>query len=201
MSVAMGNGHSACGGSISQSRFVCQVVCTSIQGISAQLLGGPSNKVCLSTKCCVLAFKHLCCIWGVHWPKKVCLPSTSLANRWRIHQQKKVHLPSTSLASSGGSIGRRFVCQVLVLLVVGGSISRKIRLPNLSSLLNLLLLHRGLFVLHMKDQWVQATPTTLYVFFMFLPGESVDQIVDTEVEWSVKLTEISNFNPDNFIHI
>ena len=45
------------GGSICQSRFVCQVLCTSIQGISAPLPGGPSAKVCLSAKFCVAVFK------------------------------------------------------------------------------------------------------------------------------------------------
>ena len=38
------------GGSISQSRFVCHVLCSSIQGIYFQFP------------------------WGVHWPKKVHLP-------------------------------------------------------------------------------------------------------------------------------
>ena len=45
------------GGSIGQSRFICQVGCTSIQGISAQLPWGPSAKVCLSAKFCVPTFK------------------------------------------------------------------------------------------------------------------------------------------------
>ena len=40
-------------GSISQSRFVCQVVCSSIQGIYSWLVGGPSAKVGLSAKLCV----------------------------------------------------------------------------------------------------------------------------------------------------
>ena len=30
--------------------FVCQVLCTGIQGIYALLMGGPSAKVCLSAK-------------------------------------------------------------------------------------------------------------------------------------------------------
>ena len=50
MSVAVWNYRSAFGWSISESRFICQGVCTSIQGISAQLQ-------------------------GVHLPKCVCLPS------------------------------------------------------------------------------------------------------------------------------
>ena len=40
--------HSVTWGSISQSRFICQVLCTGIQGISAVLPGGPSAKAGLS---------------------------------------------------------------------------------------------------------------------------------------------------------
>ena len=96
------------GGSICQSVFICQVLCTGIQGIYAVFVGGPPAKVCISAKCWVLVFKaSMLYLWGVLQPKKVCLPSTSLANRW-------------------GSIGqRRFVCQVLVLLVGGGSIGQR----------------------------------------------------------------------------
>ena len=61
------------GRSISQSRFVCQVWCSSIPDIYAQFLGGPSAKVYSSTKFCVLLFKanitcqelkSLIVIWG-----------------------------------------------------------------------------------------------------------------------------------------
>ena len=115
------------GESISQSRFICQVVCTGIQGISAWLWGvhlpkcvclpsvvyciqgisavsgGPLAKVGSSAKCCVLVFKaSMLYLWGVHWPKKVCLTSTSLTSRWGVHWPKKVHLPSTILASRWG---------------------------------------------------------------------------------------------------
>ena len=45
------------GGSIIQSRFICQVWCTGIQGIYSRLMGGPSAKVCSSAKFCVLVFK------------------------------------------------------------------------------------------------------------------------------------------------
>ena len=38
----------------------------------------------------------------------------------------------------------------------------------------------------------------VFMCSVFLPGESVNQIVDTEVEWNVKLAKISNFNTDNF---
>ena len=45
--------------------------------------GDPSAKVCSSAKCCVLVFKaSMFYLWGVHQPKKVHLPSTSLASRW-----------------------------------------------------------------------------------------------------------------------
>ena len=97
--------HLCCiGGSIGQSRFICQVLCTGIQGIYALF------------------------VWGVHQPKKVCLPSTSLASRWGVHWPKKVHLPSTSLAIRWGVHW-----------------SKKVHLPIMNTLLNLLLLHRGLF--------------------------------------------------------
>ena len=39
------------------------------------------------------------------------------------------------------------------------------------------------------------------MFSMFLSGESVDETSDAEVDWSVKLIEINNFNTDNFSHI
>ena len=46
------------GGSIGQSRFICHVLCTGIQGISALVPeGGPSPKVGSSAKFCVLVFK------------------------------------------------------------------------------------------------------------------------------------------------
>ena len=46
------------GGSIGQSRFVCQVWCTGIQGISALILErGPLAKVGSSAKFCVVVFK------------------------------------------------------------------------------------------------------------------------------------------------
>ena len=45
------------GGPISQSRFVCQFLCTGIQGISALLPGGPLAKVGLSAKFGVVVFK------------------------------------------------------------------------------------------------------------------------------------------------
>ena len=38
------------GVSIGQSRFICQILCTGIQGIYALLIGGPLAKVCSSAK-------------------------------------------------------------------------------------------------------------------------------------------------------
>ena len=134
-------------------------------------MGGPSAKVGSSAKLCVLVFKsslldylgvhltkcvclpsvvswhsrHLSCIGRVHLPKKVHLPSTSLASRWGIHQQKKVHLPNRwgvhqqKVCLPGGSIGRRrFICW-------GVLWQKKVHLPNLSSFQVLLLLHRRSF--------------------------------------------------------
>ena len=43
-----------CGGSICQSVFVCQVLCTGIKRhLCFMCVVGPSAKVCLSAKCCV----------------------------------------------------------------------------------------------------------------------------------------------------
>ena len=69
-------------------------MCTGIQGISAQLLWGwnPSDKVCLSAKCCVLAFKASAVSGGVHG-------------------QRRLICQVLVLLVGGGSIGRRFVCK------------------------------------------------------------------------------------------
>ena len=65
------------GGSISQSRLICQVGCTGIQGISALLPGGVHLPKYVGLPSFVYWYsRHLCSInWGVHWPKKVCLPN------------------------------------------------------------------------------------------------------------------------------
>ena len=65
------------GGSINQSRFVCQVWCSSIQGIYSSFTGG---SICQSRFICqVFVYwysRHLFSInWGVHLPKYVSLPS------------------------------------------------------------------------------------------------------------------------------
>ena len=96
--------HDSVRGSIGQHRFICQVLCTGIQGSSALVLGGPlakegssaklgvlvfkasllwylgapSTKVGLSSKFCVLVFKaSLLYYWGVHWLKRVYLQDSS----------------------------------------------------------------------------------------------------------------------------
>ena len=85
-----------------QSRFIFQVLCIGIQGISALVVGGPSARVGSSAKFCVLVCKaSLLWYWGVHWQKKVHLPSF-------------VYWYSRHFCSgTGGSIGRRrFICQI-----------------------------------------------------------------------------------------
>ena len=75
------------GGSIGQSRFICQVLCTGLQGISVLLPGGPSAKVGLAARFCVLVFK------------------------------------ASMLYSFGGSIGQsRFICQVSCIGLQGISV-------------------------------------------------------------------------------
>ena len=116
------------GGSLSQSRFVCQFWCTGIQGIAALLPG------------------------GVHLPKYVCLPfkasildslggplakvgssdecehtSKLLLNNFWCNCLQEIH------SHFGGSIGQsRLVCQVLCAgiqgiyaLLIGGSIGQR----------------------------------------------------------------------------
>ena len=71
-------------GSIGQSRFICHVVYSGMQGISALVLGGTLAKVGSSAKFCVLVFKaFVLWYWGVHQPKKVHLPNlNSRMFRW-----------------------------------------------------------------------------------------------------------------------
>ena len=100
------------GGSICQSVFICQVLCTGIQGIYA-VSGGVHLPKCVHLPSVVYWYsRHLCCVRGVHLPKQVHLPSivywysrqlfslvfkaTSLASRWGVHQPKKVHLLNLS---------------------------------------------------------------------------------------------------------
>ena len=66
------------GGSIGQSGFICQFWCSSNPWIYSRFNGGSSAKVCSSAKFCVLVFKaSMLYYWGVHLPKKVCLPNLS----------------------------------------------------------------------------------------------------------------------------
>ena len=65
---------SGTGGSIGQNRFICQVLCSGIQGISSLLMGGSWKKTIGQSRficqVCVLVFKaSLLWYWGVHWPK------------------------------------------------------------------------------------------------------------------------------------
>ena len=85
------------GGSIGQSRFVCQVLCTGIQGIYALL---PR---------------------GVHWPKKVHLPNmNTLLNLLLLHRSFCTGIQSISALLPGGSICQSmFVCQVLCTSIQG----------------------------------------------------------------------------------
>ena len=101
------------------------------------ITGGPSAKVCLSVKCCVVVFKaSMLYLWGLHQPKKVCLPSTSLASRWGIHWPKKVHLPGTSLTSRWGVHWPKKVHLPSTSLTSRWGVHwpKKVHLPNLSSL-------------------------------------------------------------------
>ena len=62
-----------CGGSLCQSVFIYQVLCTGIQGIYTLFVGGPSAKVCSSANCCVQLFKASNIYsWVIHWPKEIC---------------------------------------------------------------------------------------------------------------------------------
>ena len=113
-------------GSISQHRFICQVLCTGIQGICALLpKGGPSAKVCSTTKFGVLVFKASL-LW-YHWGRGSISQSRFICQVWYTGIQGICALVP------GGSIGQsRFICQVLCTgiqgisaLVLGGSIGQR----------------------------------------------------------------------------
>ena len=89
------------GGSICQSMFVFQVLCTGIQGIYVPFMGGTSAKVCLSAKCCVVVFKaSMLYLWGA-----ICQSVFSC--------QVLCTGIQGIYALLGGSIGQsRFICQV-----------------------------------------------------------------------------------------
>ena len=91
------------GGYIGQSRFVCQVLGTGIQGISALLLGGPSARqsayISSNGKHLKLPFRSTGRSWGVHLPKYVCLPSF-------VYQYSR-HLCCITLGGSSAQV----ICQ------------------------------------------------------------------------------------------
>ena len=116
-------------GSIGQSRLICQVWCSGIQGIYSWFMEGPSAKVGSSANFSVLVFKEslLYYLGGGTSAKvcssaKFCVPvcKASMLYKWGVHLPKYVHLPcfvywySRHLCSiNGGYIGqRRFVCQI-----------------------------------------------------------------------------------------
>ena len=56
-------------GSIGQSRVICQVLCSGMQVISALVLRGPLSKAGPSAKFCVVVCRSsLLWYWGVYWP-------------------------------------------------------------------------------------------------------------------------------------
>ena len=81
------------GGSIGQSRFICQVLFSGMQVISALVLGGPLATLGLSAKFGVLVFKaSLLCYIGVSLAKvgssaKFCVVvcRSSLLGYWGVH--------------------------------------------------------------------------------------------------------------------
>ena len=141
------------GGSICQSIFICQVLFTSIQGIYAVLMRGSSAKVGLSAKFGIVAFKASILD---------SLGGGSMGQSRFVCQVLCTSLQGIYAVLMGGSIVQsRFICQVWCSGIQGiysGFTGRrvhwpkKVYLPDMNTLLNLFLLHRGLFVLHMKDQ-------------------------------------------------
>ena len=76
--------HSHFGGSISKSRFICQVWCSGIQGIYSRFTGGPLAKVGSSANFGVLVFKaSLLYYWGVHQPK--------MTSSWALDVTHELH--------------------------------------------------------------------------------------------------------------
>ena len=126
-------------GSISQSRFICQVVSTSIQKHLSSITGGPSDKVCLPS---VVYWhsRHLCCIQGglldkVGSSARCCVlafkasllyPGGSIGQNRLICQLLCTGIQGIYALFVGGPLARkRFVCQVLVPLVGGGPLVRR----------------------------------------------------------------------------
>ena len=90
------------GGSISQSRFICQVLCSGMQVITALVPRGWSSEEGLSAKFGVAVFKASILNYPgsplaeVSFSAKfgVAVFQTSILNYWGIHLPKYVHLPS-----------------------------------------------------------------------------------------------------------
>ena len=136
--------------SIGQSRFICQVLCTGIQGIYALVLGGPLATVGSSAKFCVLVFKaFLLWYWGVHWPKWVYLPSF-------VYWYSRHFCSGTGggpLAKVG--LSAKFcvlVFKAFLLWYWGVHWQKKVHLPNLNSQTFRCAHHRGLFALHKTNK-------------------------------------------------
>ena len=111
------------GGPLAKGRFVCQFWCTGIHSISALFPGGPSAKVVCLPSFVYWYSGHLCSIHGG--------PSAKVGSSANLVYWYSRHLCSIH----GGSISQKKVC-----------------LPNLSSQMFRCGHHRGLFVLHTKDQ-------------------------------------------------
>ena len=95
---------SICGGSICQSMFVCQVLCTGIQGIYALFVGGPSAKVC----------PHLPSVVYWHFKASMLYSGGSISQSRFICQVWCSGIQGINSQFTGGSICQsRFVCQVL----------------------------------------------------------------------------------------
>ena len=90
------------GGSISQSRFVCQFLCTGMQGISALLPGGLSATVCSSAKFGVVVFKaSLLCYPGrsISQSRFICQVWCSDIQGISALLPRGVHLPRSALTT------------------------------------------------------------------------------------------------------
>ena len=118
-------------GSIGQRRFICQVWCTGIQGISALVPGGSISQR-----------RFVCQIWcnGIQgiYSQFMGGPSAKEGS-----SAKYEHTSKFTLASQRSFHIIRHLCSV----TWGVYWPKKVRLPNMNTILNLLLLHRGLFIL------------------------------------------------------
>ena len=119
------------GGSIGQSRLICQVLCTGIQGISALVVGGPLAKVGSSAKLCVLVCKaSLLWYWGGPLAKvgssaKFCVLVFKVFLLWYWQG------PSAKVGSSAKFCV--LVFKAFLLWYWGVHQPKKVHLPNLNS--------------------------------------------------------------------